>query len=172
MSETETAPVLPHPDAAAGQATKVAQLKTRSPKLNNSAFALSEHAFNQYSAKPEAGVSMEDILEPSYWAHVAVKLKPLDIIHVNAMDGSYYALLQVRSASRIEAVCEVLMHREFKPLTRLAQSEGKEYFARFSSPAAGWQVLRASDKQVIKEGFDNERAALQWLDGHLKALAA
>ncbi len=152
--------------------SRVSPFKGRAPKITAANVTLAEQSFSQFHAKPEAGVPLEQVLRPEFWAHVSAQFKPLALIHVNAADGSYYALLQVRSCSRIEAVCEVLLQKEFGPVTRLAQTEGKEFVTRWGSPAVGWQVIRAADKQVVKDGFMDEATAQHWLDEHLKALAA
>ena len=149
------------------------QIRTRAPKIRIEDFASPlEHIVSRHHVKADAGVTIEQLQEPAAWAHVAGKLHPLDEIVVNAKDGAYRAELQVRSCSKLEAVVEVISYKEFRPLTRLAQQPGKEFTTRYGSPAVGWQVLRASDKQVVKDGFLDEASAQQWLNGHLQAMAA
>lgn len=162
----------PAPQKDPADVRRVAHMKSRSPKLTGGDFALADQVRNIHHIKPDAGIDIEQVLRPEFLAHVAAKLRPLDEIIVNPKDGAYYAVLQVRSASRIEAVCEVLLHKTFAPLTRLAQSEEKMFVTRYGSPATQWQVLRASDKLVVAQDFVDEATALRWLDGHLKSLAA
>ncbi len=153
--------------------TMADQLRTRAPKITLNDFASpAEHVRNTHHAKPQSGVTIEHLLEPAYWAHVAGKMHALDEITVNPLDGGYYAVLQVRSCSKLEAVVEVLQYKEFKPLSRHAQQPGKEFLTRYGSPASGWQVIRASDKQVVKDSFIDEASAQQWLNGHLQTMAA
>lgn len=152
---------------------RVMHLTTRAPKLvAGDMVTPAEHIRTIHHIKPDAGISLEQVLRPEFLAHVAAKLRPLDEIIVNPKDGAYYALLQVRSASRIEAVCEVILEKSFAPLARVAQSEEKQFITRYCSPAVQWQVLRASDKLVVSENFPDEASAARWLDGHLKSLAA
>lgn len=172
-TESQEAPSTAPPTTNANvRALLGVQAKGRSPKLAVADFGLAEHILTQHVVKAEAGLTLDDVMRPQYWSHVAAQLKPMSLIHVYSKDGSFYALLTVRHCTRIEAIVEPVLVKEFKALERLAQSEGREFITRYGSAASGWQVLRAADKQLVKDGFDTERQAQEWLDGHLKALAA
>src|SRR3954469_16667241 len=81
---------------------------------------LFETASTRHSAKIAQGVSPDELLKPAFWAHHALKLKPLDEIRAHAEDGTWLANYVVLDCSRTWAKVQLLsMHR----LTTADQSQ-------------------------------------------------
>lgn len=121
-----------------------------------------EFAREAWRIVPEQGLTLADILKPSYWVHTAVLLRPGTMIEVAPADMSWFAELYVRSAAANEANMAVIYHVEFdkKPVEDNAECEIK--FAG----GAKWRVSRKSDKAVLSENHQTRELAEAWLKEH------
>ena len=113
----------------------------------------------------------EDLLDPSYWAHVTSKFTPWDHIEARANDGAWWAEYIVLSVDR--AFARVAMLRKVNlttPDVALSQATGPQaHEVKFRGPHSKWSVIRNSDKQVLFEGGALREDAEGWLRNHLKA---
>lgn len=108
--------------------------------------------------------SLDVILEPEYWMHVARKLRKNDRVEVNTRDGSYFAELMVVSTGLTWVRMAVLRHID---LTKL-KVKGKpkdDLYAKFGSEATQFRVLSRKSKTVIKDGFPDMESADAWIAG-------
>lgn len=137
--------------------------------LNASRFALAEYERNIWVVTPEAETPFEALQEPAYWAHVAAKLKPWDVIEVRAEDGSYWAQLLVQDASRLWAKVALLKHVQLHAVEPKS-SEIDGHLVKFGGPVKKWTVIRQSDKAVLRDGLSKAEAE-KWLADHLRAVA-
>lgn len=144
-------------------------------KLIGPRFKPAEYCRTVYQATPEPGTTLEDLLKPGFWAHVAAKLRKGDRIEVVIEDGTYFAELYVKHANKIEA--HVHLMRE----VQLAKSQTKDeeldlaklfpdHSIRFA--AGKWRILRKEDKAILKEELKSKAEAILWLQGYLKEIAA
>jgi hypothetical protein len=109
---------------------------------------------NKWFIAPEAGVPWEAILLPEYWAHVAMKLKPLDEIVIVPEDASFYGKVLVARCGNNTAIVREL---EFVQLADVAQSaDDDDYVIKWAGPIARWRVTRKSDGFVVAEGPEVE----------------
>ena len=136
-------------------------------------------AFDYISTKHDAlvgyGLQPEDLLNPAYWAHHGVKLRPMDEIRARAEDGTWVAYLLVLASDRTWA--RVTIDRVLKlttadvSMTQATEEELKrlksEYTISFSGPEK-YRVIRKSDKNVMKAGLEQKGDAELWLDKHLR----
>ena len=124
-----------------------------------------EFARNVWHVHPEEGVTVEDMLDPKFWAHVAKSLKANDRIEVSPMTGSWYAELLVRGASDTEAAVGLLSWVEFDSAAPVSE----EYEVRFRGRRR-WGVLRKSDGVIVAEDLAIKKMAEDWVaDQLLKA---
>jgi hypothetical protein len=116
----------------------------------------------------ERGTTLDDVLKPTYWVNVGMRLKPLQQIFVHPDDGTWYAELIVRSATPRSARVSVVHHKEFTdPLAEeLADFEIKH------RGGAGWSAIRRSDKTVVVERLPSKEAVHDWLKNPLPAAQA
>lgn len=152
---------------------KPSLISTRGPRpvaLTQPRFRQAEFDRNVWAATPEQGVTLETLKEPSFWAHVAGKLKMGDRIEVLADDMSYFAEFIVLAATRTEAAVKLLRHVELSQEVRLAENL-QTHKVEWSGRHTKWRVIRKSDKAVIKSGFESQQLAANWLSDHLKAVA-
>jgi hypothetical protein len=139
--------------------------------LNMARFREASFERTVWAATPEAGVALDSLLDPAYWAHVAKRLKPWDWIEVRAEDGAYWALLLVIDASATSAKVQVL-HRVELQAVKPEDAPAAPFKADWGGPTHKHRVLRLSDKQVMKTGFATKDEAEQWIKSHMRAMAA
>lgn len=137
---------------------------------------LAEFARNVFAITPEVGTTMEDILEPEYFAHVGVKFKPRDIIEVTFEDMSRYAWLIVIDADRLWAKTKVVMDTDLSgakaegAATRTEKSP-QLYEVIYKGLNDKWIVKRLSDGETMKANLANKEEGQKWITEHMKALA-
>lgn len=110
----------------------------------------------------------DELLKPDFWTNVGSKLSPHNRILVDADDGSWTALLFVRSAARISAVVEVISKTEFSDID-LPRMSVDEFDINFLKGSNTWRIKRGS--KVLEDGFDSKHAASAWLGNYLKNAA-
>lgn len=140
------------------------------PLLRESRVKLAEYARQRHHVVPEEGTKFEDLQKEEYWAAVAYMFKPCDIIEVHAEDGSYYAELYIRACGRNWAKVAVLNKTALEPVE--AKVTRPEFETAWKGPARKFGVVRVSDGEIIKDGFDTREQAADYIKGHVKALAA
>ena len=121
---------------------------------------------------PEQGVSLEDVMQPSYWVHVTKKLHKTDRIEVIPEDGSWYAELMVLSVEAIYAKVILLKYLNLAEEAAKISAPAQEYFVKYGNNTSKHRIIRKSDNKVLKEGFNTAAEATQYLDDHLKQVAA
>src|SRR6266404_9387537 len=87
--------VLPLRSFSKGGRMAEAAKKQPLPVLMPDRFGLVGQKQNVFVVDLPMTVTLDEALQPSYWAHVAEQLTPLDEIKVRAEDGSFVAYLIV-----------------------------------------------------------------------------
>lgn len=142
-------------------------LKLTNPRLLQN---LSGYAYLQYVATPEAGVTLEQVLEPSYWADVANRIKPLSRIEVIPDDMSYFAYLVVIDVARNAAKVAVIHHTELSEVE--SEPAPEQFTVKFHGPHKKFAVLRKEDSSLVKDGFATKELAIRYARQHAKAFSA
>lgn len=105
----------------------------------------------------------DDLLDPSYWAHVAAKLNPWDIVRIRSEDGAWYAQVLVLDAQRTGARVKFLAGPiDLKDQIGLP-AEALAQFKVLHRGPRGWSVVRESDKSVLVENKATRGEADEWL---------
>lgn len=139
-------------------------------KLSVDRFKAHEYEFNIWVATPEAKQTLDDLSEPSYWAHVASKMRPWDVVIARADDGAWFAVLLVLACDRQWAKVHILSEHNLTTAD-LSQSQNDAYQVKWQGPHAKFAVIRNSDKTVLKNGFQLRDDADLWVREHNKAMA-
>lgn len=172
MSDTKTAePKAAKPKADATETAKPTLVAApRSPRrLHPSRFKVAEQERNLWLVYPEHGTEFEDLLEPSYWSHIAKNLRPGARIEVLAEDGSYWAELLVRATGNLSASVHPLRKVD---LGNIPLPEASSFAVEYRGPVLKHAVIRKRDGSSIQSGFDTQEAAMQWLGLNSRTLAA
>jgi len=120
---------------------------------------------NVWQVKPAIKATIKDLLEPSYWAHVAKRMKAGDRIEAIPDDRHYYAEFFVLAAST-NWVKLVLM-REVE-LVKDNETTATEGFVVEFAGNHRWRVRQGDE--ILTKGHDDKPAATKWLTEHMKDL--
>lgn len=120
------------------------------------------------------GIVFEDVLKPEYWTSLSGKIgvntrfNPL--VAVVNDEHTFFALLYVRSVQQNQVFVEPILG----PFVygEVETEEDRTLMPKWNVGARHWQVIRKSDRQVVKEGFGVKEQAVEWIDTHLKSVAA
>ena len=131
---------------------------------------------NEWCADVEAGIQVERILNPDFWAHVATKLKRGDIIRVIPQDMSWFAELLVAGSTKVAAhVIPLRIQDLTEKKSKIASDDDTGnalYFTKWRGPRALWCVLRRSDNAVLAEKLGSKDMAAQWISDFEKGIVA
>ena len=132
-------------------------------------FELATSARNLWRFILPEGDTLADALETDYWVHILPRLNVLDQIEINPDDGSFYAVLQVRSLSFGQVATAVISFSDFDEVAiSPVRSEASEYLIEFKGPFDKWVVISPTG-ELLAEKLDTRPAAAGWLSDHLKA---
>lgn len=142
-----------------------------------------EHISTRYDVKIALGVSLQDLQDPAFWAHHAVRMRPCDEIRARAEDGSWVAYLLVLDASRTWARVKVLSeHKLGTADVALSQAVLEDQEKRVAEIKANFtitfrgphrhSVIRKQDKTVMSEDHITKADAERWLDTHARDQAS
>ena len=156
-TQAQAKPVIP-PQTTAPQRKSM-------PVLMPERFGLAEDMRHDFVANIPMGVTLEDVLEPSYWAHMAEMMVPLDHIEVRAEDGSWVAFLIVQFCERNYA--RVVLDRIVKmsPDTEVPVASIK-HRVEWKGPQLKYCVIRVADSQILKREVKTKEEANAWLLEH------
>lgn len=133
--------------------------------------SLAEHATVVYHHTVEFGTTLEDVLKPAYWTHVAAHMRPGHRIEVMSPTIDWWAMLIVRAATKIEAAVAVIEHKSFTAPAVAAAPE-QPYEVKWRGPTAKWSIVRKADGGIVKDQIASQDEANRWLLNHEKAMAA
>lgn len=149
--------------------TEVNGKKTQSLLQKN--FDLAEYRRSVWTAMAREGITEQELLEPSYWAHNAEKMKMGDRIEVESEDGSVFYELYVKAVGRNWAQVLVMRKFEISSSAELPE-EQKEFDIKFKGRISKWCVVRIKDNAMLTEGLESKEEAALWVREHSKAVAA
>ncbi len=115
--------------------------------------------------------SLEDAIDPAYWAHVARQLKPHDTIRLIPERGDFYALLIVTAKGPNYAKVKLLQHVPLEEVGNEDDGYSADLAVEWKGPRVKFAVIRKSDGARLKEGFDERRDAEQAAREHALAMA-
>ena len=141
-------------------------------KLSPAGVTLAEHKRNIWYATAEHGITKDDILNPSYWGHVANRLRPKDRIEIQNEDDSFFAELLVISSDKTWAKVVLLKYVDLnQSATEITKDQADQVTSAYAVIWRGpkkYSVVRKSDRAVMQEGMHSKEDAESWLAVHLK----
>lgn len=136
-------------------------IKKQSHVLMPERFALVEEKQAQFVVDIPANVTLQDVIEPGFWAHVAEQMHPLDEIKVRAEDGSWIAYLVVAWCERNYAY--VVLDRKIDlNVSKEAPVNSVKHRVDWKGPHMKYCVIRNSDNKMLREG-ETKDGATRWL---------
>ncbi len=136
--------------------------------LSPSKLQAAGHYRQTWEVVADAGTTLEDLLRPSFWLHVAAKLRRMSVINVLSEDETWFAELIVLASGIGFAKVKMLRFVEFYEAEEAATEETAAFTTevKWSGPHAKHRVIRKEDGTVLKEGFANKVDAESWQRQH------
>lgn len=132
-------------------------------KILQSQLKQAEFVRTAYAATPEHGASVDDILAPEFWAHVAKQFKAGDRIEVKPDGADWLAELYVLKVDVHGVHLALLNKYELSAVNKApAVANDDEYEINFGG-AAKWRVIRKSDREVMVKGLASKAECETWL---------
>jgi hypothetical protein len=111
-------------------------------------------------------------MRPEFWCNVAKQLKPWALVFVRDIAMEWCADLIVVDVGSGWAKVKLRSHTVFDTSTvDVPQGKAADHVIRFAGPVHKFQVVRLSDKQLLKEGMSKSEAGA-WLSQYLNTIAA
>lgn len=133
---------------------------TRIRRVLASEMLIAEAARQTFCVTAAEGTTLEDLLKPQAWSHVAKSLHRGCRLDVTAADGSWYAELLVRGLSGLDIHIGVLRETVFdKPKAK----DLGDYEIKYINPQIRYRVIRVVDKAIMAEGLISKEAAEAWV---------
>lgn len=149
---------------------------SKSYRIKESRFRAQIHGFENthWIAYIDPSVPYDEILKPDFWAHIAEprRVKIGDDIVAVSDDGAWRAHLSVLDVGRVWLKVAELSKHQFEVQQKFGDTEHEAYRVEFKGRMHKHAVIRNTDNEIIKGGFATQVEALQWLAGHVKAMAA
>ena len=137
--------------------------------LHSGALARAEHKRDVLFITPEHGVTMDDVMDPRYWAHVAARIRPFTQIEVLFDDCSEWALLLVVDCDQTWAKVRKLQHinlneNDAAEIAQIrADSVENDIEVKWKGPSHKFAVIRKSDNVMLKSGHASKEDAAKWI---------
>ncbi len=141
--------------------------------MSNRRMQLADFNYRLWAANAERGHTIEDILKPGYWAHVARDLSAMDEIIVRAEDGSFRVHLFVESANNTSAkVCLVseplILQVKDEPEYRVGNGD---FLVKWCGPFEKFCVINAETQEKVFVGRPSREVAENEAREYMKVLA-
>lgn len=125
-----------------------------------------EYMSTRHDCRIPMGVRHETLLQPEFWAHHGITLKPWDEIRARAEDGTWVSYLIVLDCSRTWArVKEISLHRLTtgdQADTQASQTALEEFIAAHTVKHRGphgWSIVRNSDSATLEQNIGSREDA-------------
>lgn len=113
-----------------------------------------------YDVQAEAGTKYEEVLNPSYWAHFALKARVHDILNVRTDDLAWRAILTVTSVGEKWVKVFPMLYCDMRKETMSAPLMDSLYEVKLRGPKR-WSIIRKEDREIMKEDIGTEKEAWQ-----------
>ena len=141
------------------------------PAVLPSDLRLADYDRQRFLARPPAGTTLADILNPDFWTHVSRQFRQGggDIIEIHPADGAFYAEVFVAECRRIGLVNTVrLVKINYVPLTEDVTTKKdaatETYSIVYRGETKKHTVTRNVDKVIVSEGHATKQDAQKWID--------
>lgn len=134
-------------------------------------FGLAESKRQDWVVDAEEGHTVEQVLDPMYWAHVAARLAQYDRIEVRVDTGEWMLDLIVIQAGRNFARVHVAARYDFTGAAEGAPREAIKHRVEWKGTHKKFCVIRNADSALLQEGFQTKELAAEWMNNHERVTA-
>ncbi len=141
-----------------------AVVERRAVILNPQRISLAEQWRQDWVVNAEESTTIDDVLDPGYWAHTAGQMQKFDRVEVRLETGEWIADLIVVDVGRNWASMHLIQKHELeKPSAHPAMAAKHEVL--WKGPHLKFCVVRLSDKEILQSGME-KNAAIVWLQNY------
>lgn len=144
----------------------------RAVVLDHQRMQSAEYLRRDWVATAEEGTTVDDVLEPGYWSHLAAQLTLYDRIEVRIDSGEFLLELLVKQCGRNWAQVALLHHHDLAGKVTTGDAVTDEFEALFKGPLRKWCAFRKSDNQLLVEKLETKTAALEWISSYERTILA
>jgi hypothetical protein len=145
---------------------KEAQKSARMLTPTDERFGLREHKRQDWVVLADEGTTMDEVLQPQYWAHVSGRMQQFDRIEISPETSGWLLELLVLSSGRNWAQVHVLAKHTFEAPSMDAPAGTAVHKVEWKGPHKKFCVIRIADSALIQEGFESKDAAGLWMANH------
>lgn len=127
---------------------------------------LAEHKRQDHVVDAEEGTTVERVMEPAYWSHVAAKLQMHDRIEVRQETGEWILDLIVVGVGRNWARMYLAAKHDLTATAGEAPSTAVKHKVVWKGHHKKHCVVRIADSAMIQDGFESKGLAEEWLLNH------
>lgn len=139
-----------------------APAKARAVVVDPQRMQVAEYVRREWVVTAEEGTSVDDIVHPGYWTHMARQLALYDRIEVRIDTGEFLLELLVKSVGPNWAQVAVLHHHDLAGVAADESDARSELEVLFKGPIRKWSVVRKSDGDILHEKEETKLAASNW----------
>lgn len=127
--------------------------------------------YNRYDFEVETGVSLDDALQPSFWAHVGARFKEFDRLTLLAQDKTWTADVIVLAAGTGFAKVKLLYAVDLTDNDAPVADAEDEMEVKYNGPSDRYVVIRKKDNVKLQTGFATKGEALAAAANHVRVMA-
>ena len=140
--------------------------------LNPQRIGLAEQMRQDWVVNAEEGTTINDVLDPAYWAHCSARMQPYDHIEVRLETGEWLLNLVVQDVGRNYARVFLASKLDFADSDISAPPAAAiTHKVEWKGPQRKHVVVRLADGAIIQEGISDKAAAFLWMENFLKTTA-
>lgn len=144
----------------------------RSLILNPQRIGLAEARRQDWVVNAEEGTTVQDVLDPGYWAHCASSMQVYDRIDVRLETGEWLLELFVLDVGRNYARVFLAKKHDFADSNIEVPVGAIKHKVEWKGPQRKHVVIRLSDGAAIQEGFSEKAVAMEWMANHERVIDA
>lgn len=145
--------------ASAVAAAPAVPAKARAVVVDPQRMKVAEYVRREWVVTAEEGTSVDDILHPGYWAHMARDMSMYDRIEVRIDTGEFLLELLVKNKGPNWAQVALLQHHDLVGVGADEAAALEEIDILFKGPIRKWCAIRKSDGEVLQDKFESKLAA-------------
>jgi hypothetical protein len=132
-----------------------------------------ESRYSRYCEVVSNDVTIDDVLDGSFWCNVGNLLQRGDAIEVRREDGAWEVELRVIRADKLRPTVELrsVWERQTPDEEEPEPDAGADYEVSFA-PRQKWRVVDKAAKAVLAKDFGSKAEAIQWAEARNAHLAA
>lgn len=127
---------------------------------------LVEHRRQDWVAIADESHTLDDVMDPMYWAHVSGRFQQYDRIEVRQESGEWIVDLILVEVGRNYARVIVAAKHDLRGLESLAPAAAVKHKVERKGDHKKWCVIRIADNALIQEGMLTKAQAEEWLANH------